>query len=361
MKVSPSLWILCLLLTVVLEVLAKDYYKILGVKRTATTKEIKRAYRKLALKYHPDRNAGDKESEKKFQELGAAYEALSDTEKREIYDREGEEGLQKRQNHGGGGGGDPFSSFFGGFGFGFDQGQGNNERPRGADVTVTLEATLEEIYNGEFVEIVRYKPVTKEAPGKRRCNCRMEMRTNMMGGGQFQLFQEEVCDKCANKKFVTEERRLEIEIEVGVNHDHKYKFGGEGEPHIDGDPGDLIFKVHELKHSIFERRGNDLYTNISISLQESLTGFKVEIPHLDGRKVVIERKAITPYGLIIRKQGEGMPLFSDNNKHGDLFVTIDVVFPKQKFTDEQRQKIIDILNQPSHTDIYNGLQPKRAA
>ncbi|XP_065192072.1 dnaJ homolog subfamily B member 11-like [Sycon ciliatum] len=360
MKVSVA-WrsALLLLCMCVCALAGKDYYSILGVKRTATTKEIKRAYRKLALKYHPDHNQGDKTAENKFQELGTAYEALSDDEKRQIYDREGEEGLQKRQNQGGGG--DPFSSFFGGFGFGFQGNQGNGERPRGADVTSIIEVTLEEIYNGEFVEVVRNKPVTKEAPGKRRCNCRMEMKTQMMGGGQFQMFQEEVCDKCANKKFVTEERRLEIEIEVGVRHDHVYKFSGEGEPHIDGDPGDLHFKIHELKHRTFERRGDDLYTNITITLQESLSGFRSEITHLDGHTVVVERKAVTAYGLVIRKPGEGMPHHDDNNRRGDLYITVDVDFPKMELSDEQRELISSILNQKPKGAFYNGLQPNGKA
>ena len=358
MKFSVFGLVICVLLALALEASAKDYYKILAVKRTATTKEIKRAYRKLALKLHPDRNAGDKDSEKKFQELGAAYEVLSNEETREIYDREGEEGLKDRQNKGGRGG-DPFSSFFGGFGFGFNDGSRSDERPRGADVTTHIEVTLEEIYNGEFVEIIRYKPVFKEAPGKRRCNCRMEMKTQMMGGGQFQLFQEEVCDKCPNKKFVTEERKLEIEVEVGVNHGHEYRFSGEGEPHIDGDPGDLVFKIHELKHGIFERRHNDLYTNITISLVESLNGFSMEIPHLDSHKVLIERRAITPYGLVIAMPGEGMPQYDDNNSRGDLYVTVDVVFPTAELTDDERQQISSILKQEPSNSVYNGLQPKR--
>ena len=209
--VNALLLLIAMLLQVALA--GRDFYNILGVSRDASTKQIKKAYRKLAMKYHPDKNPGDSEAEEKFKDLGAAYEVLSDQEKRKIYDERGEEGL--KQSGGGQDAGDVFSSFFGGFGgFNFGFGGGNqrqsSERPRGADVTIDVAATLEEIYVGEFVELLRYKPVAKPAAGTRQCNCRMEMRTQSLGPGQFQMFQEQVCDQCPNVRFVTEEKLLEV-------------------------------------------------------------------------------------------------------------------------------------------------------
>ncbi|XP_065183049.1 dnaJ homolog subfamily B member 11-like [Sycon ciliatum] len=355
--------VLCLLVIVAETLAGRDFYQILGVERGATTKQIKKAYRKLAMQYHPDKNPGNPEAEEKFKDLGAAYEVLSDEEQRKIYDDHGEDGLKER-GRGGQNPGDVFSSFFGGFGggggfqfnFGGGQNDGKPETPRGADVIVDLEATLEEMYEGEFVEMTRSKPVPKKASGTRQCNCRTEMRTQQLGPGQFQMFQEQVCDKCPNVKMVNEEKKLEVEIEPGVHDGHEYRFVAEGEPHIDGDPGDLIFRVRELKHKVFERRDDDLYTNVTISLQEALNGFSFDISHLDKHKVHLERTAVTRHGLRIRKKGEGMPNLDNNRVVGALFVTFDVKFPETTLTDEQRQVIASVLEQAPVQRVYNGLQ-----
>ncbi len=179
----------------------RDYYQILGVSRSSNTNQIKKAYRKLAKEMHPDRNPDDPEANQKFQDLGAAYEALSDPEKRKLYDRCGEECLQKEGQMGGGG--DPFSSFFGDFGFNFfggDGGHGERETPRGADIIMDLWVSLEELYVGNFVEMTHNKPVMKPAKGTRKCNCRQEMVTRQLGPGRFQMTQQQVCDECPNVK-----------------------------------------------------------------------------------------------------------------------------------------------------------------
>lgn len=360
MRLSSLFWLLALCAQVWA---GRDFYDILGVSRSATTKQIKKAYRKLAIQYHPDKNPGDAEAEEKFKDLGAAYEVLSDEEQRKIYDEHGEEGL-KEHGRGGHNAGDVFSQFFGGFGgggFHFNFGGGGQqggkpETPRGADVVIDLEATLEEMYEGEFVEVTRSKPVPKKAPGTRQCNCRTEMRTQQMGPGQFQMFQEQVCDKCPNVKMVNEEKKLEVEIEAGVHDGHEYRFVSEGEPHIDGEPGDLIFRIKELKHKVFERRGDDLYTNVTISLQEALNGFSFEISHLDGHKVKLERTAVTRHGLRIRKKGEGMPNHENNRQVGALFITFDVKFPEMSLTEEQKKMITAVLEQEPVQRVYNGLQ-----
>jgi len=339
-----------------LSLAGRDFYKILGVTKNANTNQIKKAYRKLAKELHPDQNKEDPDAQSKFQDLAAAYEALSDPDKRSIYDRHGEEGLQK--NAAQEGGHDPFASFFGDFfSFGGDGGgrNENRDRPKGGDVVMDLFVTLEEVFNGNFVEIVRNKPVPKTASGTRKCNCRMEMKTSQIGPGRFQMSQEQVCDECPNIKYSNEEKVLEVEIEPGVKDGYEYPFISEGEPHIDGDPGDLKFIIRIIKHSRFERKGDDLFTNITISLQDALIGFEMEIEHLDSHKVKVVREKVTWPGAKIKKKGEGMPNHENNNLKGDLFITFDIDFPKKDLTQEQKDSIKRILNQESKFSVYNGL------
>ncbi|KAL5005603.1 hypothetical protein ScPMuIL_016761 [Solemya velum] len=352
---SVAAWsfLLCNLLLVFVQVLGgRDFYKILGVSKSATTNQIKKAYRKLAKEMHPDKNQGDEEASERFQDLGAAYEVLSDADKRKIYDKHGEEGLKKGDVHG-----DPFSSFFGDFSFfGGGMKEQNQELPRGGDVVIDMEVTLEELYSGEFVEVVRYKPVAKPAKGTRKCNCRMEMVTQQLGPGRFQMMQQQVCDDCPNVKYVAEEKLLEIEIEPGMRNGQEYPFVAEGEPHIDGEPGDLRFQIKQVKHPKFERRGDDLYTNVTISLTDALVGFEMNIQHLDGHKVQLVRDKVTWPGARMRKSMEGMPNYENNNVRGSMFITFDVEFPKGSFNEEQRNGIQKILSQESKQTVYNGLQ-----
>ncbi|XP_070770821.1 dnaJ homolog subfamily B member 11 isoform X2 [Enoplosus armatus] len=254
----------CLLLYVITAVLAgRDFYKILGVSKSASIRDIKKAYRKLALQLHPDRNPDDPKAQDKFADLGAAYEVLSDEEKRKQYDAYGEDGL-KEGHHGS--------------------------------------------HNDIF------------------------------------------------SRLVNEERTLEVEIEQGVRDEMEYPFIGEGEPHIDGEPGDLRFRIKVLKHPVFERRGDDLYTNVTISLVEALVGFEMDIVHLDGHKVHIVRDKITKPGARMWKKGEGLPNFDNINIRGSLIITFDVEFPQTQLDDQQKDGIRGLLKQGSVQKIYNGLQ-----
>ncbi|CAG2059232.1 unnamed protein product [Timema podura] len=331
----------------------RDFYSILNVQRNANTNQIKKAYRKLAKELHPDKNQDDPNASQKFQDLGAAYEVLSDEEKRKTYDRCGEECLKK---DGMMDSGDPFASFFGDFGF-FGGGSTNqHETPKGADLTMDLYVTLEELYSGNFVEITRNKPVMKAAKGTRKCNCRQEMVTRHLGPGRLQMMQQTVCDECPNVKLVNEERTLEIEIEPGMVDGQETKFVAEGEPHLDGDPGDLILRIKTLPHAVFERREDDLYTNITVSLQDALLGFTMEIEHLDGHKVQVTRDKLTWPGARIRKKGEGMANYDNNNLHGNLYITFDIEFPKSDFSEEDKEALKKILKQSSNNKVYNGLR-----
>lgn len=338
----------------------RDFYKILGVNKRADTNTIKKAYRKLAKELHPDKNRDDPEADDKFKDLGVAYETLKDPELRKIYDKGGEEALQKNERNGGGG--DPFASFFGGgspfddfFGFGGGNNGGERDTPKGANIVMALWVTLEELYVGNFVEMTHNKPVAKAAKGTRRCNCRQEMVTRSLGPGRFQMTQQEVCDECPNIRFVSEEHNLEVEIEQGMMDGMEHKFHSEGEPHMDGDPGDLILQIRTYPHSKFERRGDDLYTNVTLSLADALQGFEMDIEHLDGHKVHVSREKITWPGARIRKQGEGMPNYENNNLFGTLYITFDVAFPKGQLNEHEKQQISEILKQDPISEAYNGL------
>ncbi|XP_064105446.1 dnaJ homolog shv-like [Macrobrachium nipponense] len=347
-------WPLTLLLLIIACEAGRDFYKILGVPRDASVNQIKKAYRRLAKEYHPDKNKDDPNAEDKFKDLGAAYEVLVDDEKRQKYDRCGEECVAKEDGFGGM---DPFASFFGDFGFGFGGGpQREREVPKGGDITMQMFVTLEELYVGNFVEMMRNKPVARSASGTRKCNCRQEMVTRQLGPGRFQMTQQQVCDECPNVRLVNEEKTLEFEIEPGMVDGQEHRFIGEGEPHIDGDPGDLIIIIKTQPHERFERRGDDLYTNVTLSLQEALLGFELDIIHLDGHKVHVVREKPTWPGARIRKKGEGMPNYNNNNLFGTLYITFDVEFPKGEFNNEDKESLKKILNQESIGKVYNGLR-----
>ncbi|KAK2174690.1 hypothetical protein NP493_785g01003 [Ridgeia piscesae] len=254
--------------------------------------------------------------------------------------------------------------FFGDFGFG--GGEQRREVQKGGDVIIDLEVSLEELYTGNFIEVCRYKSVATPASGTRKCNCRQEMKTIQLGPGRFQMMQQQVCDDCPNVRMVPEEKLLEIEIEPGMRDGQEYPFIAEGyiqyilfdtgEPHIDGEPGDLRFRIKQLKHRTFERRGEDLYTNVTISLVDALIGFEIDIDHLDGHKVKIVRDKITWPGARIRKKNEGMPSYENNHLKGTMFVTFDIEFPKGELTSEDKEAVQTLLKQGHKSHVYNGLQ-----
>jgi len=219
-----------------------------------------------------------------------------------------------------------------------------------------LMVTLEELYAGNFVEVVRNKAVYKTSHGTRKCNCRQEMVTRQLGPGRFQMMQQSVCDECPNVELKNEQKLLEIEVEPGMKDGQEQRFIAEGEPHIDGEPGDLRVRIRTQPHNTFERRGDDLYTNVTISLTDALSGFQMEITHLDGHKVIVNRDKITWPGARMRKAGEGMPNYENNNLHGTLYITFDVDFPKGELTEEHKNQIKDILKEDFKTKAYNGLR-----
>ncbi|XP_047982184.1 dnaJ protein ERDJ3B-like [Salvia hispanica] len=339
---SKLLLFLCFAAYCLIAIAAKSYYDVLQVPKGASDDQIKRAYRKLALKYHPDKNQGNEEANKKFAEINNAYEVLSDSEKRGIYDRYGEEGLKQHAASGGRGGGggmniqDIFSSFFGG-------GPMEEEERvvKGDDVIVDLDATLEDLYMGGTLKVWRVKNVIKPAPGKRNCNCKNEVYHKQIGLGMFQQMTKQVCEKCPNVKYEREGDFVTVDIEKGMQDGQEVVFYEEGEPIIDGEAGDLKFRIRTAPHDRFRREGNDLHTTVTITLVQALVGFEKTVKHLDEHLVDISSQGITKPKQVRKFKGKGMPLHF-NNKKGDLHVAFEVVFPTS-LTDEQKTKIKEIL------------------
>lgn len=283
----------------------------------------------------------------------AAYEVLTDAEKRKVYDRYGEAGL-KNMGQGGGGANpnDIFAQFFGG-GFGFGFGSGEEQTPRGDTIYVTVEVTLKDLYGGNTLRVVRDKGVFKPAPGKRQCNCRNQVVTQALGPGMFQQYTKRVCDECDNLKLVREPDTLNVAIEPGMPDGHQIQLFEEGEPTIDGEPGDLIFVVHTISHPIFTRKGNDLHMDMTISLVEALVGFSKDVEHVDGHKVVLASKAVTRPGQVVRIPGEGMPVFEKSDK-GDLYVKYTVAFPTD-VSASQAKTIQDTFKSATWRELHDEL------
>ncbi|GFZ13785.1 DNAJ heat shock family protein [Actinidia rufa] len=264
---SKLLFLICVLSYAVITIAGKSYYDVLQVPRGASDEQIKRAYRKLALKYHPDKNQGNEEANKKFAEI-------SNGEKRGIYDRYGEEGLKQHAASGGRGGGmniqDIFSSFFGGGPM-----EEEEKTVKGDDVVVELDATLEDLY---------------------------------MGGSL------KVCEQCPNVKYEREGYFVTVDIEKGMQDGHEVVFYEDGEPIIDGEAGDLRFRIRTAPHDRFRREGNDLHTTITITLVQALVGFEKTIKHLDENPVDISTKGVTKPKEVRKFKSEGMPLHYSTKK-----------------------------------------------
>jgi len=335
----------------------RDYYDILGITRSADESQIKRAYRKLALKYHPDKAEASgldpQDAETKFAEISHAYEILSDTDKRRTYDRYGEDGLKQMGNGGGRGGGrdasSGFASFFGGGGFRFNfggfGGDDEDEEPtqkKGESVVFDLHVSLKDFYQGASINVVRDKRVIKPAKGKRQCNCQMKLVTKQLGPGMIQQFTQQVCDECDNVKFVREEEIIALHVEKGMRDGQTLSYMEEGEPVVDGFPGDLQVCLHQIPHPVFRRDRSDLHMDATITLLDALTGFRKTILHLDDRFVRFENDSpVTRPGQVIKIPGEGMPVEGRDNVKGDLFVHIVVEFPRS--LDHQQQDLARLM------------------
>lgn len=314
----------------------KDYYQSLGVKRGATEKEIKQVYRRLARKYHPDLNPNDKSAEAKFKEINAAYEVLSDAEKRKKYDQYGDQweyadqfaksGGRKnvRRDFSRGGTtfeygdvsdfGDIFSDLFGGA----DVGPRTRRGPqRGQDAESTVEVSLEEAYQGS----------------KRIMQLQTEELCSACGGtGRVG---NRVCTICNGAGGKATSKRLEVKIPAGVKDGSRIRMAGEGSPNRAGrNKGDLYLVVKVLPHKVFERKGDDLYTEISMPLVTAILGGETRLPTLNGN-LALKIPPETQNGKIFRLAGKGMPHLG-SAKYGDMLAKAKVVLPTN-LTEEEKQ------------------------
>eukprot|EP00300_Choanocystis_sp_HF-7_P022667 c2208_g1_i1.p2 GENE.c2208_g1_i1~~c2208_g1_i1.p2 ORF type:complete len:377 (+),score=79.92 c2208_g1_i1:30-1133(+) len=334
----------------------KDYYKIMGVSRSATTRDIKKSYRRLSLEMHPDKST-DPDAATKFAELTTAYEVLTDDNKRRIYDQGGEEAL-KSNNGGQQQGGFNFADLFG---FG---GGNNNQQQRerkGPNIVVDFDVDLEALYNGRELHAQISKQVIcpscsgtgAENPDDiQTCpHCHgkgVRIEKHQLGPGFFQQVQvncdkcggkgkifKSKCKRCGGRKVVNGENAIDIDIIRGMPDGHKIEFAMEGDQGPDITAGDVVFVVRTAPHARFERRGNDLHTKMTISLLDALVGFSHEILHLDGHSVTVARTAVTRPGQTIRIEGEGMPLYDSPDTFGDLHVRFEIDMPA-KVTDAQK-------------------------
>ena len=365
----------------------RDYYEVLGVERQATDQQIKSAYRKLALKYHPDRNPGDHHAEETFKEAAEAYAVLADPQKRAAYDRFGHAGVSGAA---GGAGFDPtifadFSDIFSGlgdmFGFGDVLGGGRRKRgghQRGSDLRYDLEITFEESADGTETSILIPREETCEtctgtgaAPGTTAETC-----AQCRGTGQLRYQQgfltvarpcsncrgtgktiAKPCTTCRGAGRIARERKLTVKIPPGIATGQQLRLTGEGEHGAaGGPPGDLYVVVHVQEHPFFHREGDDLYCELPVNFPTLALGGDVKVPTLKDR-ADLHIPAGTQAGTRFRIRGKGMPNVNGRG-HGDLHVIARVAVPK-KLTKDQKRLLEELARtMPAQADDGTGTEEK---
>lgn len=371
-----------------------NYYTVLGISKDATINEVKKAYRKLAMKFHPDRNPNNKEeAEKKFKEIGNAYSVLSDEKKKKQYDTYGEEGLKGMgegmgdfnpfnlfQNvFGAGGGGGGFGGFGGGFPFG-GMGMGESNKPdlstrKSPEKNITLNVPLQDLYNGKSINLEYSRKImcpkcdglgVNDPSAIIDCNnCQgkgKKIIVKQMGPMIQQMVTD--CQKCKSKgksvkpncecveckgsKFVKEPKNIEYFIRPGTRSGHKDVITGESDwiPEY-GFPGDLVISINEVSKkddtNLFglKRVGNNLIMAKDISLKEALIGFSFRFVHFDNRVVeIVNKRIVTPETQLVVK-GEGMSILNDSS-HGNLIIKFNIIYPTS-LTDERKKYLDKIL------------------
>jgi DnaJ-class molecular chaperone len=342
------------------DTMARNFYDTLGVARTASDKEIRAAYRKLARQYHPDVNPGDKAAEARFKEVAAAYEVVGDPENRKKYDKYGDqwehadqiEEMQRQRggswsfnsgNSGqrvdfdfGGGGGD-FGSIFENL-FRRDRGGPRRQRgPRaGQNIETPVMVSLEEAFRGTTR--------TLQFDSSQAC-------TTCNGTGDVN---GSICDTCGGIGQLSKPRRIEVKVPAGVATGSRVRIAGEGHPGFNGGPkGDLYLQVTVSNHPRFERKGDDLYVDVDVPVVDAVLGGEVEVPTIDGR-VALRIKELTQNGASIRLGGKGMPKLGKPGERGDMYARVRVQIPKT-LTAEQRA-LFERLRRPDAEAV--GAQEK---
>jgi len=353
-----------------------EYYERLGVAPDATNEEIKRAYRKMAMKLHPDRNPGDKTAEEKFKALGEAYDVLGDEKKRKLYDRYGKKGLEEggfEQRNAR----DIFRDLFGAGVF--DDDEDASGPRRGDDSVNPLNVTLEDLYNGKTSHIAITRNIlcskchgngTKsgKTPQKcKSCNGRgIRVITRKMGifqqteqtycpdcHGRGEIIEEkDKCPACNGKQVVSDRKILELVVEPGMKDNQRITFAGESDQAPNMEPGDVIFVIRTKEHNRFKRSGNDLIMMHSITLVEALTGFQFSFQHLDKRNIIVKsapQQVVKP-GDVMAIPDMGMPIYGRPFTWGRMLVKFDVIFPLYNEVSSKIDEIRKCLPAPAKTD-----------
>lgn len=366
----------------------RDYYEILGVSKSANEAELKSAFRKLAMQYHPDRNPGDETAEQKFKELNEAYQVLSDAQKRGAYDRYGHSAFE--QGGGPGAGGfqgdfsgsmaDIFEELFGGMG-GRQQRQSNG-RERGSDLRYNLEISLEDAFNGKAETLTIPTAITcetcsgtgaKAGTKPKACGtCGGHGRVRASQGffsiertcpkcqGRGQTI-DDPCKTCRGEGRVTKDRTLSVNIPRGVEDGTRIRLANEGEGGLRGGPaGDLYIFLSIKSHRYFQRDGADLYCRVPISMVTAAIGGDLQVPMLDGETKTVSIPEGTQSGKQFRVRGKGMPVLRSKD-FGDLYIQVSVETP-QKLTTKQRELLKEFEKesskdtQPESAGFFNRMK-----
>ena len=345
----------------------RDLYEVLGVNRDASEDEMKKAYRKLAMKYHPDRNPDNKEAEEKFKEAKEAYEILTDANKRAAYDRYGHDGVNPQMGGGAGGQGfdgfaDAFGDIFGDiFGGGGGGGRGRSNVYRGADLRYNLEITLEQAAHGTETKI--RIPTMEECEvchgSGAKAGTQPKTCPTCNGSGQVRLQQgffsiQQTCHKChGTGRFIADpckscggagrikqHKTLAVKIPAGVDEGDRIRLAGEGEHGVNGGPpGDLYVQIHLKQHAVFQRDGNDLHCEMPISFTTAALGGEIEIPTLDGA-ANLKIPGETQSGKVFRLRGKGIKGVR-SHAHGDLLCHVVVETPVH-LTERQKELLREL-------------------
>ena len=349
----------------------RDFYEVLGVSRDADEKALKSAYRKMAMKYHPDRNPGDADAEASFKEVNEAYDALKDDQKRAAYDRFGHAAFENGGFGGGGAGhgadfhstmSDIFEEFFG-----MGGGRRGSGRERGADLRYNLEITLEEAFSGKTVEIEVPTSVTCEAcsgsgakPGSSPTACRTCGGAGRVRAAQGFFTLERTCPSCQGRGQVisdpcadcggagrtTQERTLSVNIPAGIEDGTRIRLAGEGEAGLRGGPaGDLYIFLSLKPHDLFQRDGADLYCRVPISMTTATLGGQFDVPTVEGSTSRVKVPEGTQAGKQFRLRGKGMPIMR-SSQHGDMYIQVTVETPTN-LTRRQRELLAEFEQESS--------------
>ncbi len=366
----------------------RDYYEVLGLKKGASEADIKKAFRKMALKYHPDKNPGDKTAEEKFKEVNEAYGILSDPEKKKMYDQFGHAGVDPNAGFGGAGGGfggfsgsyddifDMFGNMFGG-GFGGFGGRAQRNGPmKGRDLQKAMTITFEEAAFGVKKDITVNKHVecsnchgSGAAPGTSKQQC-----PKCGGSGQIHTTQrtpfgqfsnvspcdrcggtgeiiETPCPECGGSGHIRKNVTIQVNIPAGVDNDSIIPLRGQGEPGVNGGPaGDLYIVIRVKPHKVFKRKGSDLQLEIPISFDQAALGAEIVVPTLE-EKIKYKVPAGTQPGTRFRIKGKGVPNVR-NGRKGDLYIKVNLEVPT-KLNSEQK-KAVEQMSKKLDDKCYKG-------